>query len=426
VGDGKMNFSMEFLGIIFQIIAFLLAILAVAILTWVNKDKSHSKKLLVILLLILAILNANGVVFHLGWYMKFPWMHKMAIPFSLLIAPFAFLYIRAILNGELTFRKHDWLLLLPAILFALNLWPYYTMPIADKKAYLVEYYQKSSLRSSDSEGFLPAYIFQFIRAGWSIYFIVINYRLISRFKKQAKVKVLSDNQGLIKWLQILNGLLTGLIFAALFVAVIAPIKKTAFNLLDLSLGTFVLSICVQLFIRPKFLYGIFKPSPNQLIPVSASLQAKVSDLKGKEDADETEIELLKQGPQLIITEEDAFRYKQLIEKFFIEHQPYLSLDYSLEQLVKDINVPRYILSAVINREYGMGFREFLNRYRVEYLIKNKDRPDWKNYTLEAIAAQCGFKSRVTFINNFKQITGKSPSEFFKNRSLDVPGRNPEM
>lgn len=407
---------MESIGIFFQSISCLLALLAAAILIWINKDKSHSKHLLILLLLGLAILNANGVIFHLRWYLKYPWLHKIAIPFSLLIAPVSYLYIRTILHGELTYRKYDWLFLLPAILFAINLWPYYTMPIADKKAYLLEYYQKSSLRSSDSEGFLPAYIFQLIRAGWSVFFIMLNHHLIRRFKKQASEKVLSDNLGLIKWLQILNGLLTGLILAALFVAVIAPIKKTAFNLLDLSLGAFVLIICIQLFIRPKLLYGIFHPSTDLPIPVIAGSQTEETPGSKVENADSAGLVEVKNAPLLTITNEDAIRYKHLVEKFFLENQPYLNIDYSLEQLVKDINVPRYILSAVINREYGMGFREFLNRYRVEYLIKNKERPEWKNYTLEAIAAQCGFKSRVTFINNFKQITGKSPSEFFKNYS----------
>jgi AraC-like DNA-binding protein len=70
----------------------------------------------------------------------------------------------------------------------------------------------------------------------------------------------------------------------------------------------------------------------------------------------------------------------------------------------------------------MGFREFLNRFRIEYLIQIKDRPEWRNFTLEAISSECGFNSRITFINNFKQITGKSPSEYFKDQdpNKDIP------
>ena len=60
-----------------------------------------------------------------------------------------------------------------------------------------------------------------------------------------------------------------------------------------------------------------------------------------------------------------------------------------------------------------GFREFLNRYRVDYFKENLEKPGWKNLTLEAIAAECGFNSRITFISNFKKITGTTPSEYIK-------------
>lgn len=410
---------MELIGIFFQAIACFLALLAAAILYWINKEKTHSKLLLILLLLVLAILNANGVIFHMGWYMNFPWLHKIAIPFSLLIAPLAYLYIRTILTGELGFRKNDWYLLIPAILYALNLWPYYAMPIEDKKAYLIEYYQKSSLRSSESEGFLPPYVFYFIRVAWSVFFIILNIRMIRIFKKQVSAKVLKDNADMLQWLKQLNGLLAGLILAALFVAIIAPIKKTGFNLLDLSLGAFVLIIGIQLFRRPNFLYGIFLPSAD----ISGDTNSVSPAPEGWVNETYTSLEPLTASnpntPSSTITNEDALRYKQLVEEFFKKNEPFLNVDYSLEQLVIDINLQRYILSAFINREYGMGFREFLNRYRIEYLIRHKDKPEWQNYTLEAIAAECGFKSRMTFIKNFKQITGKSPSEFFKSGSGDI-------
>ncbi len=152
---------MESIGIIFQSVSCLLALLAAGILLLVNQDKIHSNRMLVLLLLVLFILNLNGVLFHTGWFIKYPGFHKTAIPFSLLIYPAAYLYTRSVLQGELKFRKYDWLLLLPALLFAVNLLPYYLMPTDDKRTYLVEYYKKSALRSNESEGLLPAYFFSF-------------------------------------------------------------------------------------------------------------------------------------------------------------------------------------------------------------------------------------------------------------------------
>jgi AraC-like DNA-binding protein len=409
---------METLGILFQAFSAFLALMAASILLWINKEHSHSKKLLIYVLSILALLNLNGVIFHKGWYLQVPWLHKIAIPFTLLIAPVSWLYTRSLLRSELKARKTDWFVLVPAILFALNLIPYYLMPMEEKRAYLAEYYQKSSLRTSEGEGLLPAYIFPYIRGIWSAIFIILNDRLIRNFRKSKPEKVVKDNKDLLNWLTLLNGLLTLLIATAIFVAIIAPFKKTGFNLLDISLGAIVFVICIQLFIRPRILYGLFQPSIS--IPGSVDFPLKEyqpiyenSDLPAAAPSISTE------DNAITITQSSSLRYKSKLERFFIEQQPFLKTDYSLDQLVSDIQIPRYILSTFINREYGMGFREYINRYRVNYLLQNIDRPNWKNLTLEAIAEECGFKSRITFIKNFKQITGSTPSDYFKANSIKV-------
>lgn len=365
--------------------------------------------MLIIVLLILALLNFNGVFFHAGLYLIYPWFHKIPIPFSLLVAPAAYLYIRSVLKGELKFEKNDWLLLLPSILFTINLLPYFYMPNAEKKVYLLEYYKQSALRSSDGEGMLPAYAFPFLRAVWSLLLIIQNFKLINRFKRQASTKNLMDNAILLKWLTLLNMLLTGLVIAALFAAFIGPILKTTFNILNIALGISVFLICLALFFRPKILYGVYQPlfvSPNEDIlgivkPLTDNQKIVQKDLSS----------------ELGINDSEGFRYKMAIEYHFKTYQPFLQIDYSLEQLVLDVNIPRYILSAFINKEYGMGFREFLNRYRVQFMIENLDKAEWKSFTIEAIASECGFKSRITFFKNFKQITGQTPSEFIKNRKV---------
>jgi AraC-like DNA-binding protein len=45
-------------------------------------------------------------------------------------------------------------------------------------------------------------------------------------------------------------------------------------------------------------------------------------------------------------------------------------------------------------------------------VANAKQPHWQKLTLEAIAAECGFRNRTTFIRHFKATTGITPSEFF--------------
>ncbi|HLO82856.1 MAG TPA: AraC family transcriptional regulator [Chitinophagaceae bacterium] len=392
--------------IVFEAISCLLVFLATCILLLLNKDSTHSKKMLVFLLSIFFLLCLNGVLYQSRLYLEIPRLHKVFLPFSYLLMPVAYLYTRAVIREEFRFRKTDWLLTLPAILYAVNLMPYYFMPLEEKKTYLVQYYQSSALRTRDAEGFIPPYIFNMFRAAWSALFIFLNYKLIGDFRSNSSAKLKSENSTLINWLFILNSLLASLIVVAVFTSVIAPIRKTAYNLPDSSLGLVTVIICLILFFRPKILYGIYQPAYKTVIE------------KKSISIDQAVMPEMVEMEKISINDKDALRIRKAIDDIFRDKKVYLDQEYSLDKLVKDTHIPRYLLSTFINREYGIGFREYLNKCRVEHFLANLGKPEWKNYTLEAMAVECGFNGRSTFIKNFKLFTGKTPSEFI--RQLNKP------
>ena len=416
---------MQPVAILFEFISFLLAMLAAFILFFVNKEQQHTSRVLAAVLWMLALTTINAVALYSGWFLYIPWLHKMATPFSLLIYPLAYLYIRSVLKGDIKFRKYDWLLLIPAILYAINLVPYYLMPIEEKRVIITAIHKNSALISRFSEGIFPAYVFSFVRFGWSVLFIILNFRLLGSFKKQQAKQVVTDNKELLRWLYIFNSLLTALVIAALVVAVMAAIKKTNYIIVDLTLGISSMIMCIQLFLRPKLLYGVFQPlreiaGINSIEPLINKKQKEelyfsntvsANRMQHTNEIDEPS------GTELTIIRADSYRFKKTVETLFLQQKPFLQIDYSLEQLVKDTGIPRYILSSFINREYGMGFREFLNRYRMNFFIDNLNNPQWKNLKIEAIAELCGFQSRNTFTKNFKEFSGQTPSEFIKAGSI---------
>lgn len=418
---------MELLNIIFALFSFLLAFLAAGILFWVNKEQRHSNKLLALVLFILAFQNLNNALLYSTWMLKVPWMFRIVTPVSLLITPAAYIYTRSILLGELKFRKNDWLLLIPAILYAINLLPVYLMPIEEKKAYLSSLFENRPMQAHMSDGILPPYVFSFIRIAWSSVFVFLGFRLISRFIKKSFKQVVADNAALLRWLKILNGLLAVILTAYFVVAVFAPIIKINFSLLDIILGIIVLIICVQLFLRPKLLYGIYQPVSSPvfatIVGQAESIQSGTTPpeiLPAENAVNSSTNEQSFHG--LTISYSESYRYKKKLETFFQSEKPFLKVHYTLEQLVIDAHIHRHTLSAFINREYGMGFREFLNRYRINYFKENLDNPVWKNLTLEAIAEHCGFSNRSTFIKNFKEITGLTPSEYIKKTKVEDRSR----
>ena len=105
--------------------------------------------------------------------------------------------------------------------------------------------------------------------------------------------------------------------------------------------------------------------------------------------------------------------KKIIEGFLTDQKPYLIHGFSLQDLsaFTGINIPT--LSALINREYGMNFNDFVNQYRVMYFKNLLLQPDYHQWTLEAIANEAGFNSRTTFIRAFTKFADCSPSAYLK-------------
>jgi len=407
---------MESFEVVLEFISFLLALLAGSILMWVNKEQHHTNRMLALLLFILSVHNLFCVLIYSKVILQFPWLYRTATPTTLLIAPTAYIYVRSILLGELKFRKRDWMLLIPAVLAVINFMQFYIMPIEEKRQLLTVLLNSRSLHTSSNEGILPILMYAILRIAWSTIFIVLNYQLINRFKKQMSLQALNDNKDLLKWLYTLNGLLVGILITALLFIFIAPIFKTNFSLVDLFFSMTVIVICFHLFIRPKLLYGVFLPH-HVLLQMELANTVTEDNLIRSSLTSEHEITLVMDQDVLqefAIKDKEGIKYKLQLEVFFIEKRPFLQVDYSLEKLVIDLKIPRYIISAFINQEYGIGFREFLNRYRVDFFKANLENPSWKNLTLEAIAEECGFISRSTFIKNFKQISGQTPSEYIKN------------
>lgn len=94
-----------------------------------------------------------------------------------------------------------------------------------------------------------------------------------------------------------------------------------------------------------------------------------------------------------------------------EEKPYLDTDITLRILAERIDVLPNNLSQAINHIYGENFNKFINRYRINEVKKTLQNPQ-KNI-LEA-AYSCGFNSKSSFNQAFKEICGQTPTEFRKN------------
>ena len=87
---------------------------------------------------------------------------------------------------------------------------------------------------------------------------------------------------------------------------------------------------------------------------------------------------------------------------------------SLKILSEKLKIPNSHLNFLIKYYNNLTVHEYFNFLKVSLSIKFIQQGFLHEHTIESLAKASHFESRITFFNNFKKFTGKSPSEFIKN------------
>lgn len=102
------------------------------------------------------------------------------------------------------------------------------------------------------------------------------------------------------------------------------------------------------------------------------------------------------------SEQQAEQLRYLLEKERI----YKDENLTISTLSERMGLGRSTLSLMINTNYGMPFRDLVNKYRIEaakqYMLAHRTA------TQEVIAMECGFKSASYLNCKFKEVEGVTP------------------
>jgi AraC-like DNA-binding protein len=112
-----------------------------------------------------------------------------------------------------------------------------------------------------------------------------------------------------------------------------------------------------------------------------------------------------------LKELQAERYLQKIISYMENRKPYLDSDLTIHDLSKMTGIQRHHITEVLNEKHNRNFFTFINEYRVKEVISRMSDPQYRNYTILAIAFDSGFNSKSTFNTFFKSYTGKTPSQY---------------
>ncbi|MFD3407601.1 helix-turn-helix domain-containing protein [Aquirufa sp. HETE-83D] len=329
-------------------------------------------------------------------------LYRTAAPFTFLIPPLGYLYVRTVLFNEQKFKRIDLLHLLPFFFFLINYLPFYFSPNDFKLDIISKTIQAKTFAVEKQLGLFPETIFYVFRPIQSVFYLIFQWVLIFEYKKANPIKMIENQIKLvIQWLRVFTFANALIIIGYVITIPIYFLLKEKFDtkvvhiIPEIILGVGFFSICCYLLIYPQALNGL---------PFVKYKEIHSSLLENEMD-------------KIPFIYQDYSNEIKLIEKYFIESQAYLQPNLSINQVAVETKIPSRELSYIINNHYKKRFNDYLNEMRLRHFLSKVDSKTLDNFTIEAIALESGFSYKSSFYRAFNRFYSCTPSVYFENSLL---------
>ncbi|BAV04124.1 AraC-type DNA-binding protein [Filimonas lacunae] len=122
-----------------------------------------------------------------------------------------------------------------------------------------------------------------------------------------------------------------------------------------------------------------------------------------------------------LDEEMMLGYENTLTTYMQQHQVYLNTELSLEILSQKTCIPKHHLTQLLNDKLHKSFYRFVNEYRIQHATE-KLKNQATEVNILSLAYDCGFNSKSSFNNYFKQLTGYTPSAYRKLHETSLPAK----
>jgi AraC-like DNA-binding protein len=330
-----------------------------------------------------------------------------------------------------SWKKIDNLHFILTILYIVDFLPFFSLPIELKLEAMGDL-GKSGFTTTFGfdEGWLMGGTFWMVsKILYPFTYSILSLITLNRITVQSGLSFRKDHRHLIILLYLLSAYL---IFSTI------PIGLSFAGIMGLnawentSVIIFSTTLIIYLFIllNPEVLYGL--KGIWVMTPESQAMAQKedLYELNGSEDSfndsaisPEKSFKISrskaakKVSPVTYLDLEQVENMERVLNIYMNEKQPYLKKRFSLSQMAQDTKFPLHHISAFLNQHLGENFNDYINKFRINYLISlyDQDPSVFDQFTFEYLSSKSGFGSRSAFITFFKKNTGKSPSAFFRSR-----------
>ncbi len=354
-----------------------------------KNEKSKADQILALWLTVIGIHLTLYYIISTKNYFQLPDVLGFEIPMPLLHGPFIFLYTTSLTHPN-DIGKKGFLHFIPYFLGLLALGPFFVLS-PEKK--VMVYQQEGS-----SFTILMNIFFLCIILSGIIYSSLSLRSLIAHKKKILKSYSYIEKVNL-KWLYYLiigmGGIWLVVIFGDdhyIFSSVVLYVMFIGYYGIK-QVGVFTDTPAIENLLALEASKELFKETP---VPEERPKYEK-SELTFNQ------LETIHQDLVLLMQHEKLYKTPEL----------------TISDVAKKLSIHPNILSQVINRMEEKNFFDYINSKRVDEFRELVSRQENQQFTLLAIAYECGFNSKTSFNRNFKKVAGISPSEYLKEARIKL-------
>lgn len=351
-----------------------------------------------------------------GWLTKIPHIWRLGSPLNYLVPPSCYLYLRGILYDETRLKKYDWMHFVLAGLNFLELLPFYFSGTANKQIIANAIVSNNNLNFQMGSGFIPALWHFKISPFLGIVYICFTWSMLLKYrykrrKANGHVKV---KFWLITFCSFITILYTNQIirvFIILHQLRIHEITHGLDNFEMCSMSFIFLGLNFYLFFNPNILYGM---------PIHSSNDGKYNLVKEIEDSKKNnQVVIIQQNKnpattdvkEYVLSTDMVLDYSKQLQSTMIEQQLFRQQGLTIHMLAEKSGISPRNVSYILNQYHKRRFNDYINSYRINYILMRFKNNDWQTMTLEGLAMEAGFSCRNTFLLSFKKNVGLPPSEY---------------
>ncbi len=344
---------------------------------FLKRENHRANTILGLLFILFSVSIVHFLLLRTDAYQSYPWLIGISFPVLFLFGPLYYFYGIILINRDYKFSPKDLLHLVPFLLLALFTLPVLLSPAEEKIKFMSEIDSGKESAAQVVIGVIQ--IFHLFA-----YLIAMQIRLKKYRSNLIDIRAETEKINL-TWLYTVT-----FFFLVIFGFMLLLLLLWFFGFETVKLYSLIVPILVSIVI---YCSGYTALIQNEIL----FSNDEINRLEGKKYEKSS------------LTKEKSEVIKNQLLSLLKEEKIHLDPEVSLARLSKKLEVSSNHLSQVINDNLGVTFFDLINSHRIEE--SKKMLKENQNFTILAIANDCGFNSKSAFNSAFKKFTGLTPSAY---------------